>query len=62
MTRKALRSTGQLTKKRVRKKTEKEAPPASSLRKLAGGWTRKEANEVLISLEPFDQISKVVQK
>jgi len=62
VTRKALRNTGQLTKKKIRKKPRKKAPPASSLRKLAGGWTPKEADEFLMSLEPFDHLSKVVQK
>jgi len=48
--------------KKIRKKSKKKAPPANSLRELAGGWTRKEADEFLESLEPFDQTRKTGQK
>lgn len=58
MSRIKLRGTDQETKKKILKKTKKKPPPATSLRKLAGGWSRKEADEFFESLEPFDQISK----
>jgi len=48
--------------KKIQKKSKKKSSPASSLRKLAGGWTKKEADEFLMSLEPFDHISKVPHK
>ena len=43
-------------------KKEKEELPANSLRKLAGGWSRKEADEFFASLEPFDSNSKTPQE
>jgi hypothetical protein len=46
------------TKRKIRTRSEKKLSPANSLRKLAGGWTKKEADEFLKSLELFDQVSK----
>jgi hypothetical protein len=57
MAKTTLRSTGQGIKKKIRKKPKKKAPPGNFLTELAGGWTRKEADEFLESLEPFDQVS-----
>jgi len=53
-----MRGMDQETKKKIPNKTKKKPPPATSLRKLAGGWSRKEADEFFETLEPFDQISK----
>ena len=58
MASKAPRSTDQKTKKKIRRKSRGNMPSASSLRKLAGGWGKREADELLASLEPFDQTSK----
>jgi hypothetical protein len=48
--------------KKIRMNSKKQAPPSSSLRRLAGGWTKKEADEFLESFEPFDLISKTGKK
>jgi hypothetical protein len=40
-----------------RKKSQKR-PPADSLRKLAGGWSRKDAAEFLESIKSCEQIDE----
>jgi hypothetical protein len=57
-----LRGIDKEPKKKIRRKSKKKVSPGNSLRKLAGGWSRKEADEFLESLEPFDQVSKTAQK
>ena len=41
-------------------KKEKEELPANSLRKLAGGWSRKEADKFLESIKSCEQIDEVM--
>jgi len=48
--------------KKTRKKSKKKELSANSLRKLAGGWSRKEADELLESLGLFDQLGKIMQE
>jgi len=43
-------------------KKEKEELPANSLRKLAGGWSRKEADKFLESIKSCEQIDEVMWK
>jgi hypothetical protein len=43
-------------------KKEKEELPANSLRKLAGGWSRKEAAKFLESIKSCEQIDEVMWK
>jgi len=43
-------------------KSKKKELPANSLKTLAGGWNQKEADELLESLEFFDQASKICKK
>lgn len=37
---------------------ENKKSPADSLRKLAGGWTRKEVSEITKSIKCFEQIDE----
>lgn len=62
MSRMKLRGADQETKKKILKKSKRKPSRATSLRKLAGGWSQKEADEFFESLEPFDEISKVMRK
>jgi len=43
-------------------KKAKEELPANSLRKLAGGWSRKEADKFLESIKSCEQIDEVMWK
>jgi phosphopantetheinyl transferase (holo-ACP synthase) len=43
-------------------KKKSEEPQAKSLRRLAGGWTRKEADQFLKSIESCEQIDEAVWK
>jgi len=43
-------------------KKEKEELPANSLRRLAGGWSRKEADKFLESIKSCEQIDEVMWK
>ena len=43
-------------------KKEKEELPANSLRKLAGGWSRKEADKFLESIKSCEQIDEAMWK
>jgi hypothetical protein len=43
-------------------KKKKEVLPANSLRKLAGGWSRKEADKFLESIKSCEQIDEVMWK
>jgi hypothetical protein len=43
-------------------KKEKEELPANSLRRLAGGWNRKEADKFLESIKSCEQIDEVMWK
>jgi len=60
MSRMNLRGTDRESKKKILKKTKKKPSPVTSLRRLAGGWSQKEAHEFFESLKPFDEISKVM--
>jgi hypothetical protein len=40
----------------------KKAPPADSLRKLAGGWSEKDASEFLTSIKSSEQIDDEMWK
>jgi hypothetical protein len=43
-------------------KKEKKELPANSLRKLAGGWTQKEADKFLDSIKSCEQIDEAMWK
>jgi hypothetical protein len=43
-------------------KKEKQELPANSLRKLAGGWTQKEADKFLDSIKSCEQIDEAMWK
>jgi len=43
-------------------KKEKEELPANSLRKLAGGWSQKEADKFLVSIKSCEQIDEAMWK
>ena len=43
-------------------KKGKKAPPADSLRKLAGGWSEKDASEFLTSIKSSKQIDDEMWK
>jgi hypothetical protein len=43
-------------------KKGKEELPANSLRKLAGGWSRKEADKFLESIKSCEQIDEAMWK
>ena len=43
-------------------KKEKEELPANSLRRLAGGWSRKEADKFLESIKSCEQIDEAMWK
>ena len=43
-------------------KKEREELPANSLRRLAGGWSRKEADKFLESIKSCEQIDEVMWK
>ena len=47
---------------KIRKESRRKVSPANSLKTLAGGWSRKEADEFFESLEPFDSNSKTPQE
>jgi len=47
---------------KIRKGSRKKVSPANSLKTLAGGWSRKEADEFFESLEPFNSNSKNPQE
>jgi len=36
--------------------------PANSLKKLAGGWSKKDASELLESIKEFEQIDEAIWK
>jgi hypothetical protein len=44
------------------RKKEKEELPANSLRKLAGGWSQKEADKFLESIKSCEQIDETMWK
>jgi len=47
---------------RTGSKKEKQNPRGESLRKLAGGWSRKEADRFLESIKSCEQIDKGMWK
>ena len=57
-----MRGIDQETKKKIRKKSKKKTSPANSLRKLAGGWTRKEAKNFMEAIRSFEHLNKTMQR
>jgi hypothetical protein len=47
---------------RIGRKGEKQNPQGESLRKLAGGWNRKEADRFLESIKSCEQIDEEMWK
>ena len=62
MSRMTLRGIDQEARDKILKKPKKKALPSNSLKTLAGGWSRKEADEFFESLEPFNSNSKNPQE
>jgi plasmid stability protein len=56
------RSLNQVIKEIIYKEFKKSKSPASSLRQLAGGWTRKEAAEFVVSIRSCEQIDEDMWK
>jgi phosphopantetheinyl transferase (holo-ACP synthase) len=48
----------QVIKEIIQSEFIKEKPPLSSLKLLAGGWTRKEASEFSLSIKSCEQIDE----
>jgi hypothetical protein len=46
--------------KKIRKKSKKKAPPANSLRELAGGWARKEAKDFMDAIRSSEEMVKTI--
>jgi hypothetical protein len=60
MSQMTLRGIDQETQKKIRKKSKKKASAASFLRKLAGGWSRKEAERFMESIESCGDIDETM--
>ena len=55
-------SLNQIIKEIIHKEFKKSEFPASSLKQLSGGWTRKEAAEFEISIKSCEQIDEDMWK
>lgn len=51
-------SLNQVIKEIIHKEFKVSESPASSLKQLAGGWTRKEASEFELSIQSCEQIDE----
>ncbi len=56
------KSINQVIKEIIYKELKRVEAPASSLRQLAGGWSRKEASEFEISIKSCEQIDEDMWK
>ncbi len=56
------KSINQVIKEIIQSEFIKEKPPLSSLKQLAGGWTRKEASEFSLSIKSCEQIDENMWK
>ena len=55
-------SLNQVMKEIIYKEFKASEPPASSLKQLAGNWTRKEAAEFELSIQSCEQIDEDMWK
>ena len=56
------KSINQVIKEIIYKEFKRVESPASSLKQLAGGWSRKEASEFELSIKSCEQIDKDMWK
>ena len=56
------KSVNQIIKEIIHKEFERHNSPASSLKQLAGGWSRKDAMEFELSIKSCEQIDEDMWK
>ena len=62
MSQRTLRGIEKETENKIRRRPKKKVSPANSLRKLAGGWTRKEAKNFMEAIRSPEQLDKTMQR
>ena len=60
--RESRKSINQVIKEIIHKEFERQESPASSLKQLAGGWSRKEAEAFELSIKSCEQIDEDMWK
>jgi len=62
MAQRTLRGIEKETQNQIQRKPKKKVSPANFLRKLAGGWTRKEAKNFMEAIRSFEHLNKTMQR